>query len=123
MVKKLLGIELPLVAGSEAHIYMEDGGKYRTFPRKISEVRYSSNVLYVTFATTHSVYTSPIKIITGPQKPIEGQVIREGSEVWNSEGGREYIDGIIEIREDGIGVRTKTGIFKGKVKLESYKPV
>lgn len=122
MIKQLLGIELPLVAGRQAIIYLKSGDRARTFPKKINEIKYESGQLLVTFTTTHSLYQSPIKVLEDPERPVEGQVIREGSEVWNTAGGREHIEGIVDVTEEGIGVRTKTGIFNGKVKLADYKP-
>ncbi len=122
MVKQLRGVQLPLIAGRDAVIFLENGAKARTYPKKINEVRYNRGFLYVTFTTTHSIYMAPIKVIEGPQNPVEEQLIKEGSEVWNSEGGKEYIDGIVDIKDTGIGVRTRTGIFNGKIKLEQYKP-
>ena len=122
MVKKLLGLELPLIAGREGIIFLEDGSKAQTFIKKIHEAKYSNGVLYVTFSSVHSLYMAEIDVIERPLRPIEKQLIREGEEVSSKEGGKELIESIIEITESGIGVRTKTGIFCGKVKLAEKMP-
>ncbi len=123
MVKQLTGLQLPIIPGGEAIIYLADGSKARTYPKKINDIFYDKEQLWITFTTLNSVYTGVVDVINPSKELYNGQLIKRGATVVSSEGGRETIDDIVWVKKDGIQVRTKTGIFNGKISLRGTKPV
>ena len=121
-IKELKGLCLPIFPGREAIIYLADGSIAQTFPRNINNVIYNKGYLWVDFNTTNSRYRGYLIVDEPTDEMFDEQIIRQGELVNTTDGDLEVVKDIIDIREDGIYIRTQKGYYKGLIKLRESRP-
>jgi hypothetical protein len=118
MTKTVKKIELPLVAGQPAVIVMENGDRCQTHPKKIDSVICMDGAVEVTFTTINSIYKGFVLISSPVPTYRIGQSIKKGDKVISINNTEEIVDDIVDVTQDGITIRTKSGLFKGRIGLE-----
>lgn len=115
MIKKLKNLRLPLEKDKEVIIFLQDGTKARTYPKRIDEVSIEEGQILVTFTTRNSVYQ-----VSFVSKDKEPQVIKPGELIYiQIEDGymTETIEEIIYISKEKIQIRTESGIYEGYINI------
>lgn len=122
MIKRLKGLELPLKPGEKAIIYLESGEKAKTYPKAINEMIYDKGRFQITFTTTNSTYVGYVKVNEPSAEMYDGFIIKKGSTVFTLSGEEEIVEEILDVRKDGIKIKTGTGTFDGIVSLLEDRP-
>ena len=116
-IKILRKIYLPLVVGQSVECIREDGAKIKTTPKNIDGIICREKGLEITFTTANSIYRGLVPMASPLAEYVVGQELIPGRRVVNTSNEQEIIEQIQEIRTDGVITKTKTGIYKGLVKL------
>jgi hypothetical protein len=116
-IKIVRKIMLPLVVDQKVRFIRDDGMECETTPRIIDGILCKEKGLEVTFTTDNSTYRGLVPMTSKVQEYILGQEFSRGKKVVNTYNEQEVIESVREVREDGILIRTKNGLFKGLVKL------
>ncbi len=116
-IKTVRKITLPLIVGQPVCFIREDGAVCQTRPKVIDGIVCREKGLEVTFTTSNSTYRGIVPIVSPLPEYVPGQEIAAGQDVVSTSNEYETITGILEVREDGIIAETRSGIFRGLVRL------
>jgi hypothetical protein len=108
-VKTALGIQLPVIAGEQAVITLENGQQAVTSVKSINAVSYNQGYIFITIETKNSLYQN-IPVQVNPDKDFfDGQIIKSGENVTTGFGTSICVSSIIEVNSKGIRVYDNKG--------------